>query len=189
MHAYLKSLFGPKTASAASIDSTPRPMFPTSEARSLFETLVAEVQVMSFGEAEDIVTLFQAKVGSEKLVRTPVYRPDGGVLRDAGFYSRLNLTRSRGSTAAAFKTYYVLVEDDEAARAAYAVLRRVLAFVVPDHVEEPLYAEDLDALLVDHLAFDCRLALEQPSLAAIRRHAMSSGLGVASRAWPVSVNA
>lgn len=188
MHAYLKSLFAPNSAAAATIDATPRPTFATSEARSLFETLVAEVQVMTFGEAEDIVTLFQAKVGSEKLVRTPVYRPDGGVLRDAGFYSRLNLTRSRGSTAAAFKTYYVLVKDEEAARAAYAVLRRTLALVVPDHVEEPLYLEDLDALVVDHLAFDCRLALEQPGLAAIRKHAIACGLGVAPRAWPASVS-
>ena len=94
---------------------------------------------------------------------------DGKPVMDSGFYSNSNLSCTRNQALAAFKAYYVLVKDEEAAWNAKQLLKLRLPCVVPDDWKEPLLLDQFDALMAEKKELQETLDAEEPVLDAIRK--------------------
>jgi hypothetical protein len=143
--------------------------------QALIKKLTDQIWEIPFEAAQDVVMEFAELLAERRLKKCDLFL-DGKPVMDSGFYSNSNLSCTRSQALAAFKAYYVLVKDEEAAWNAKLVLKTRLPYVVPDDWEEPLLFDQFDALMLEKKELQEALDTEAPVLDAIRETLHSSAV-------------
>ncbi|HHF3237205.1 TPA: hypothetical protein ACPJ2N_004116 [Vibrio alginolyticus] len=138
-----------------------------SSKQALVKELTDQISEIPFEVAQDVVMEFSELFVRAKAKKCDLFL-DGKPVMDSGFYSNSNLPYTRAYALAAFKAYYVLVKDEEAAWNAKLILKTYLPCVVPDEWKEPLLSNQFGTLILEKRELQETLDTEEPVLDAIR---------------------
>ena len=148
---------------------------PEPSKQALVKKVTDQISEIPFEPAQDVVMEFAELLAERRLKKCDLFL-DGKPVMDSGFYSNSNLSCTRAQALAAFKAYYVLVKDEEAAWNAKQLLKLRLPCVVPDDWKEPLLFDQFDALMAEKKELQETLDAEEPVLDAIRKTLHSSAV-------------